>query len=452
MVIKIKKIIGILLAISFVLTMFTGCVEENKNPNENTKNYVEIATDFINALKQQQYANAYSYFSAEMKNSLPQEQLKTIWENFIATYGSFEEIQQTRQTMANNYTIVYVNCTFSNNYLLVLRIVFDEQKNINGFWLDNAILMTTYTAPDYVNKQNFTEINITIGTSPWQLPATLSIPNGTGPFSCAILVHGSGPNDRDETIGPNKPFKDIAWGLASKGIAVLRYDKRTKVYPDRLAKDKNLTVKEEVVDDVLSAINYLQIQSYIPINKIIIIGHSLGAMMVPDIALLSDNINGCVLMAAPARPLEDLFLSQTIYLANLDGSINQTEQETIDYVESQVEKIKTLNITNDEKIFGAYKAYWQYLATYNQTKVAQNLSVPLLFLQGMRDYQVTYEDDFLVWEKDLSGKKNVTFKTFATLNHLFMSGEGPPNSEEYMIENHVAKDVINTIIDWIQQL
>ena len=452
MVICIKKIIGTLLAISFVLTIFTGCMEENKQPNENTKTYVDIATDFINALKQQNYANAYSYFSTDMKNSLPQEQLESIWEYFIATYGSFEEIQQTRQTILNNYTVVYVNCTFSNNYLLVFRIVFDEEKNIDGFWQDAAILMTAYSPPSYVNNQNFTEINITIGNSTWQLPATLSIPTGTGPFPCAILVHGSGPNDRDETVGPNKPFKDIAGGLASKGIAVLRYDKRTKVYPDRLATDKNLTVKEEVVDDVLAAINLLPIQSYVPVSSIIVIGHSLGAMMVPMIASLSDNINGCILMAAPARPLEDLFLSQTIYLANLDGSIDETEQANIDYVESQVEKIKSLNMTNDEKILGAYKAYWEYLAAYNQTNTAKNLSLPLLFLQGKRDYQVTYKDDFLLWQKELSGKENVTFETFDSLNHLFMSGEVPANSEEYMIENHVQKDVIDTMIDWIKQL
>jgi fermentation-respiration switch protein FrsA (DUF1100 family) len=447
---KICMILIALLTVS--ATMFSGCIEETPESPDNKKSHVEIATTFMTSLQQKNYAIAYNYFDNDMKNSLPLDQLQSIWEYFIATYGEFETIQETNQTIIDNYQVVYMNCTFENNYLLVFRIVFDTNRNITGFWQDNAILLVTYTPPDYVNSQNFTEINMTIGKSPWQLPATLTIPDGTGPFSCVVLVHGSGPNDRDETIGPNKPFKDLAGGLASKGIAVLRYDKRTKIYPEETATNINLTVIEEVVDDALGAIDSLLIQSYMPIKNIIVLGHSLGGMMVPKIASLDETIKGCILMAAPARPLEDLFLTQTIYLANLDGTIDESEQENIDLIEEHVEKIKTLNISENEKVLTIYKSYWQYLNDYNPVDLAKNLSIPLLFLQGKRDYQVTYEDDFLIWQQALANQSSTTFNTYETLNHLFISGEGAPNNTEYMNESHVHQEVINDIVNWIKAL
>ena len=309
------KLLGVLVAVLLLTIVFSGCQEDTKEPIENNKTHIEIATDFMNKLQQKKYDISYKYFNNEMKNSLPLSQLKSTWEYFILTYGDFNDINETIQTLIEGYEVVYVNCTFNNNYLLIFRIVFDADKKIAGFWQDNAILLSTYNAPNYVNTQNFSEMNLTIGASHWELPATLSIPHGTESFPCVILVHGSGPNDRDETIGPNKPFKDIAWGLASKGIAVLRYDKRTKIYPEEIATNINFTLKEELVDDVLSAIDFLYVQSYIPIKNIIVIGHSLGGMMIPRIVSLDDMIDGCILMAAPARSLEDLILSQILYLS-----------------------------------------------------------------------------------------------------------------------------------------
>jgi len=447
-----KFLISIVFIILILVVGFSGCIEETKEPIGNNKTHNEIATDFMNKLKQKEYDISYTYFSNEMKKSLPLSQLTSIWEYFISTYGDFDEIQETKLTIIDGYEVVYVNCTFTNNYILIFRIVFDVEKNITGFWQDNAILLSTYNPPNYVNTDNFSEMNHTIGASPWELPATLSIPNGNEPFPCVILVHGSGPNDRDETIGANKPFKDLAWGLATKGVAVLRYEKRTKEYPELSATIVNLTVQEEIIDDVIAAVDLLLITSKIDTNSIYIVGHSLGGMMAPEIATQDNRIAGIFLLAAPTRHLEDLFIDQTIYLTNLDGVVDESEKEQIELIEDQVQKVKTLNISEDELVLGAPKSYWIDLADYNPVETAEKLNISMLILQGERDYQVTVDGDFSAWNYTFHENENVSLKTYEKLNHLFISGNGPPNNSEYLVEGHVAEEVITDIATWIKNL
>jgi dienelactone hydrolase len=378
-------------------------------------------------------------------------QFKTTWEYYLTTYGSFQTIQSIHNATIEGYEVVYANCTFEDGYLLVFRLVFNNQSGIIGFWLDSTGTTEGYNPPDYVDEQSFTELNIKLGSNTWKLSGTLTLPKNATNAPAVILVHGSGPNDRDETVGPNKPFKDLAWGLASQGIIVLRYDKRTYVYPEEIASDTEFTPKEEVVDDAIAAVTFLQSYTNVNTSQIYVLGHSLGGMLAPQIAHRSSHVAGLVLLAAPARPLEDLILNQTIYLANLDGTIDANDSTNIQYIEEQVQKIKTLNFTDDEKVLNAYKAYWEYLSNYNQVDVAENLTIPLLFLQGKRDYQVTYEDDFLRWENRLDTKENAEFISYESLNHLFIPGEGTPTNTEYFKIGHVDASVITDIANWIKQ-
>src|SRR5262249_29401225 len=141
-----------------------------------------------------------------------------------------------------------------------------------------------YSPPAYVTPASYTETEFTVGSGDWPLPGTLEMPVGAGPFPALVLVQGSGPNDRDETLFGNKPFKDLALGLASRGVAVLRYDKRTKVYQAKLAGVPGLTVTEEVVEDALAAVKTLRAQPRIDPARVFVLGHSLGGMLIPRIA------------------------------------------------------------------------------------------------------------------------------------------------------------------------
>ena len=153
------------------------------------------------------------------------------------------------------------------------------------------------------------------------------MPSGAGPFPAVILVHGSGPNDRDETIGPNKPFKDLAWAVASRGVAVLRYEKRTKQHSAKLASVRAFTVKEEVLDDAMAAFVLLRTTEGIVPNASFVLGHSLGGMLVPHIGRLDPNLRRHIqLFTIPVR-LKTTFCSIRMYAPA--QYVPQCDQETI---------------------------------------------------------------------------------------------------------------------------
>jgi uncharacterized protein len=151
------------------------------------------------------------------------------------------------------------------------------------------------------------------------------MPVGPGPVPAAVLVHGSGPGDRDATGGQIKQFKDLALGLGSRRIAVLRYDKRTKVHAQLLRKLTGLTVKTETIDDAIAAVQLLRSTSAVDPNRIVVLGHSLGGMLVPRIAAAGPPFSGFIVMAGAARPIEQAVVEQARYLAQADGAISAEE-------------------------------------------------------------------------------------------------------------------------------
>ncbi len=443
-----KKVMVLSTVLIIIILSFSGCVEEKSEKKEET--HTEIAIEFLTEIQQGNLNVAYTYFSPIMKSQFSISQFENTWDTITSLYGDFESIKDTSESVEEGYNIIFVNCTFSSNYYIIFKIVFEESKQISGFWTEKIEPIYSYSAPSYADVTSFSESEVIIGENPWTLPGTISIPNGDGPFPGVVLVHGSGPADRDETIGANKPFKDIAWGLASNKIIVLRYDKRTKVYPEETAVLKNLTLEEEIIDDVNSAINLLKTYEKVNHSQMFVLGHSLGAMVAPQIAITKDNISGIIMLAAPVRGLEDLIYDQTVYLAELDGVIEESELENIEIANESREKIRSLNISEDEQVLGVYKPYWEYLNNYEPVKTAETLSISMMIIQGLRDYQVTYEDDFLVWNATFSDSTNVFLKTYESLNHLFIAGFGTPTNTEYLTEGHITEEVIDDVASFIK--
>jgi len=268
-----------------------------------------------------------------------------------------------------------------------------------------------------------------------------------------IFVHGSGPNDRDETIGPNKPFRDLAQGLAQQGIVSLRYDKRTFRYQfDSKLMNDSLTLFEETIYDAIDAVNIAKQFTFIDTSNIYIIGHSQGAMCAPKIAELCPKLKGIIMMAAPAKNLVDLLPEQIEYMALLNDTISNAEQMQITSIKWMVDKIKSPTLsykTPKGMLMGVSAKYWKSILNYNQVKTAQRLTLPILILNGERDYQVPIKE-FNLWKQDLINKNNVQFNSYSKLNHLFLEGEGKPNPSEYNTPGHIPQYVIDDLVKFIK--
>jgi pimeloyl-ACP methyl ester carboxylesterase len=269
-----------------------------------------------------------------------------------------------------------------------------------------------------------------------------------------VLVSGSGPNDEDETVGPDKPFRDIALGLAADGVASVRYDKRTLDYPDSVD-PRTFTPVEEFVADALSAVRLLQHEPDIDAHEIYILGHSQGGTLAPLIAQRAPKVAGVILLAAGTEPLGAALLRQVRYLATLPGAIGsqaRSELPQVEAVAAQIGSVAALAKDSPGTVLfgGVGPAYYLNELRYNEVATARSLRQPLLLLRGDRDYQVTVKNDLDVWLKGLAGRKRVTVVQFPEADHLFIDGTGVPTPLDYDKPAHVEPLVITTIATWVK--
>jgi uncharacterized protein len=417
---------------------------------------IQTAQKYLDLLVQEDYASAYEMQGPKMKTAFPESKMEETWKAVITQVGQFQEVTGTRVEQVPGYQVAVLTTQFKNA-LLDVRVTINPAGQVDGlFFAESKATSSTedWSPPSYANQDAFVEKDVTVGSGEWALPGTLTLPKGTGPFPAVVLVHGSGPNDRDETIGPNKPFRDLAWGLASQGIAVLRYEKRTRQYGEKMAAmSDQITVKEETIDDALQAVDLLRHTDGIDPKQINVLGHSLGGMLVPRIGVQDVGIAGFVIMAGLARKLEDVVLEQYTYLANLDGTVTAEEQASLDKLQQKVNQAKDPKLTKDisasELPLNIPAAYWLDLRGYQPAEMAKTLQRPILVLQGGRDYQVT-EADYNLWKQSLEGGKGDEFQLYPALNHLFIEGQGKITPEEYKNPGHVAEEVVKDIAEWIQ--
>lgn len=412
---------------------------------------VAIARATLDRLVKGEFAAIVSTFDPKMRAALPEDKLRGTWAAVQAQTGKLvRQLDPTTETKGD-FRIVVIPLEFEQAKA-DLTVVSNGAGEIVGLNIRPSAPAADFTDAPYVARAAFSEREATVDAGGWPLPATLSMPAGSGPWPGVVLVHGSGPNDRDETIGPNKPFRDLAHGLASKGIAVLRYEKRTRAHAKQVASLRAFTVKEETVDDAVAAALLLGRTPGIDPARVFVLGHSQGAMLAPRIATAgAASIRGLILLAGPARSLEQSIIDQTRYLAGLDGSVSDEEKSMLAAFEQLAEKAKTIESTDPPLGAGGFSApasYWVDLRGYHPPTAAKRVSKPMLVLQGERDYQVTM-DDFAQWRAALGDRKDVTLKSYPALNHLFIAGTGPSAPPEYMRPGHVAEAVITDVAAWV---
>jgi dienelactone hydrolase len=307
--------------------------------------------------------------------------------------------------------------------------------------------------PPYAAPERFDEEDTTVGSGPLAVPGTLSVPHQPRPLAGIVLLGGSGPLDRDETIGRNKPFKDLAWGLASCGIAVLRFDKVTYAHPGEVKKAHDFTVVDEYVSHAVAAVRLLRRHPAVDAERVFLLGHSLGGTVAPRVAACEPSVAGLVILAGGTEPLHWSAVRQVRYLASLDPATAAAAQPVIEKMSQQATLVDSPDLSvstpSSELPFGVPAPYWLDLRGYDPVAVAAGLDKPALILQGGRDYQVTVADDLARWQAGFAQRPDVTVRVYPADNHMFLPGAGLSTPAEYERAQHMEPAVVADIVSWL---
>ena len=401
---------------------------------------------------------------AKMRESFGAERAAATADAITARGGKFLAIDRAVTGKNGGYSIVLLSCSY-DRIRITFRVVIDGTGKVAGFFVADLQPREEWRLPPYAKAGSWRDEEVEVGAPGWPLKGSLSIPSGKGPFPAVVLVQGSGPSDRDETIGPNKIFADIAAGLASQGIAVLRYDKRTLVYADKMAKvASTIGVREETVDDAVAALAFVSRDSRIDVGRVFLLGHSLGAMLAPmigaDAKARKIPVAGLVMLAPPESPLEDVIVDQFRYLykegsakaGSATDSVSAADVAKIEEEARRVKELAALPSPNDPSPsllpLGIPASWWRSIAGYDPLRSALGLGLPLLVIHGSRDYQVRPAEAAL-WEKGLAGTRDARALLIVGLNHLMLDGKGPSGPAEYQQASHVDRRLIEIVSDFI---
>lgn len=432
--------LSLLLASSLALS--TGSNAQSADP-------AAIARQALDLMDAGDYTHVEMLFAPRMAEAVPADKLKAVWESLPVQMGKATGRGDATTAMQGDSAVVQVPLHFEKAELVATFAIGADGK-IAGFLVQPAQAAPA-PAPAVAADAPYTEREIAIGDGARALPATLAMPKGGGPFPAVVLVHGSGAHDRDETIGPNKPFLDIARGLAAQGIAVLRYEKRTKAHPEEFTHGAAFGVDEETTFDAVLAVDALRKTEGIDPKRVFVLGHSQGGMMAPRIAALSGHVRGLVLLAAPARPLLDIVVEQNRRLAVLDdGKTSDAERDAINALIAQVKATRDpATDAATRTVMNQPAGYWRSIDAVDPVAEARRVALPMLVLQGARDIQVV-DADWQVWRGAFHADPKVAFKLYDRLNHLGIAGDGEGSLAEYQQPGHVDPQLIDDVAGWIK--
>ncbi len=419
--------------------------------------YKGRASAFAHSLFQGDVQSVRSNMNEVLKQSLTEETLGIFSQQISAGFGQpSKRISAILDTNLVHTNVNLVYETAQSSFEIVVR--FDSSGYVDDLGIMPIAPAIAFSKPEY-DFNTYTEKEVVIGEGTLALPGTLTVPAGAGPFPVVVLVHGSGPHDQNSTIGGTQVFKDFSVGLASQGIAVLRYDKVSRVHTAKVSTQPEFTLMNESVDDVIKAIELLKRTEEVDASQIFIAGHSQGGYVMP---LIIDNakkedIAGVILLSAPSEQLTDVLIEQQEQalirvreLAFPEAFIAQQEQavtmwtSVADLVQNP--DFSTENLPTNFPIPPAY--WWYEQRDYVPSELAKEQAGPMLILQGENDWQVSM-NQFEGWRKALLHRSDVEFISYPNVNHLLTEYEALSIGMEYGNPANVSADIIQDIIDWI---
>lgn len=414
----------------------------------------ERLTEVVEALADgKELQGLYARFDPQAQAQLSLEALGGLWTQLTAVSGGFLGYDgETEKGEQGGYTVLRQRMDMQAADL-ICTVTLTEEGRIIGLGFAPAPPEEKPLAAEILEE------DITVGEAPWCLPGTLTLPRTQeGPVPAVVLVQGSGPSDRNETLGALTPFRDLAHALASQGIAVIRYDKRTFVYSAELSSASDLstfTVEEEVIQDAIAAGRLLAQDERIDPSQIYLLGHSLGAMLAPRIADESQGLfAGMILACGTDESLLDIMLRQsTDAIAALPaGDVRKAQEQVLELAQEQANALENMTAEEAQRatILGQPAYYfWEMAQQPTASDTLKKLALPTLIINGSRDFQILPQEGQLAWETALDMNAPWLSCLWADVNHLLMQPDAPEGvrgtADEYVIPCTVSPVITEAI-------
>lgn len=392
-----KKLIACLLTLALAAL---PALAEDVSPAE------QAVRDVLNGFLTEDYDAVWQLLDAEAQQAVSPQALEQVWQQQLAALGPYQDAQFAAQGDAAAALLVHENGRQQ------LTVTLGEDGKVHGLNLNTVPDAAEPAARALPEGVTATAVTLFEGTERELTGELLAPADPDAPY--AILIHGSGPSDLNESVGAVQPFRDLAYDLAENGVGSLRFDKITYTHPE-LGAD---TVVQEYLEPVTEALRVLRAR--LDGNRIYALGHSEGGMLMPWLVSECGFDGGAALAGTPKQLWEISYEQNLAILPSLPEAQQASLQKDIEAERARAESLQALD--DGETVFGLPAGYLKHMATLDELALAQSCEKPLLFLWGDADFQVSRED-FDAWREGLGDGERFAYIVYPGLNHLFMPAQ-----------------------------
>ncbi|MCG9880309.1 MAG: alpha/beta hydrolase [Bacteroidia bacterium] len=430
----------------FFLFSFSFSVLAQPNFDANQK-----AQGVLSHFKNREFAKVNPLLDYEMRRVLGENGLEELWDALQMQFGEVLKVYESEGELVDTLWVTRTKVDFEKKSWM-LKIVFNLQEKISGLFIEP--LKMPYQPPSYADESLFYEYKKTLPDPKFPVEGLLTIPKKIAKqIPVVIIVAGSGPNDKDLTIGSKRIYKDIAWGLASKKIAVFRFDKRTLTHGKAMLGNTNFTIDDEYTKDVQLAVKLLQMQAEIDPNQIYVLGHSLGGHLLPYFASKIKGIRGFIGFGANYSGLPELMAYQADFLSKDLPKEQQRPYQMLKQKALYAKDRFSPNSPDDSLPDGLTAKYLLSLTHAGPQNYLKSISKkPFLLIQGEKDYQVP-TSELLKWQKAFYTIKHaeVSYITLENINHIGAEELGKMSPASYEKPGNVSPLLINEVANFVRR-